>query len=91
MTNSERITKLIEKYSALIANDHHKSRDGYFWIDKFWDAYSEKELVPKYQAMHAGYLNELNGTKRYTEEAAEKDMIEFLEQIIADWKPEDWG
>jgi hypothetical protein len=28
---------------------------------------------------------------RYTEQAAEEDMIKFLEELIDNWQPDNWG
>lgn len=87
--NSEIISELIEQYLVLIRDSHHKSKDGYFWIDKTWRGY-DNSIIPRYRAIHQGYLNELDGPERYTEEAAEQDMIKFLEEIIKDWQENDY-
>lgn len=90
-SRSERISQLINQYLTLISSDHHKTKDGYFYIEKTWAGYDSEEVIPMYVASHPGYLNDFVGPKRYTEKSAEEDMINFLEEIIRDWKPADWG
>ena len=86
MTNSERIAELIYKYAVLTRGTNRKYRDGYFAIERSWDAYElNEEPITKYRAVHPGYLNRLDAKERYTEEAAEKDLIKFLEEIIESW------
>jgi len=90
MNNSYRITELINQYLNLIKDDHHKTKDGYFRIESIWDGYG-KSIPPTYVAIHNGYLNKLEGHPRNRYESAEEDIIEFLERIIAEYQPEDWG
>ena len=86
VTNGERIAELVHQYALLIAGSHHKYRDGYFAIERSWNAYDlNQEPITKYIAVHPGYLNRLEAKERYTEEAAEKDLIKFLEEIIESW------
>lgn len=85
MSENRDISDLIEQYLILIKDSHHKIKDGYFWIEKNWSGYDD-QIIPKYTAMHTGYLNELHGPNRYTEKAAEEDMRQFLIDIINDWK-----
>jgi len=89
-SNSKMISKLINKYLNLIKVDHHKTKDGYFKIETIWDGYDDA-VPPTYVAIHNGYLNKLEGHPRNRYESAEEDMIEFLERIIAEYQPEDWG
>lgn len=94
MTNQERISELIDEYTRLIAHEHHKTKDGYFYVEVEWDGYAE-EVYPKFTAIHNGYLHELKGKPRYTYDAAELDLLEFLEEIVENvktWEPEEeWG
>jgi len=88
VTNAERIAKLIYQYSVLTRGSNRKYRDGYFAIERSWNAYElNEEPITKYRAVHPGYLNRLDAKERYTKEAAEKDLIQFLEEIIESWDP----
>lgn len=95
MTNQERISELIDEYAKLIQNEHHKTKDGYFGIEVSWNAYDDSNTVAKFTAVHNGYLHEYKKRYRYTYEAAEKDLLEFLEEIVENvktWEPEEeWG
>lgn len=95
MTNQERISELIDEYTRLIAHEHHKMRDGYFGIEVSWSAYDSDEVIPKFTAVHDGYLHRYDRKDRYTYEAAERDLLQFLEEIVAEvkeWEPEEeWG
>ena len=88
MDNSERISDLINQYIELIKDSYHKTKDGYFWIERVWAGYDDNPS-PRYQALHSGYLNKLEAPKRYTESASEEDMIKFLEEIIENWEPDE--
>ena len=91
MNNQERISELIDEYARLIQNEHHKTKDGYFGIEVSWNAYEGDEIIPKFTAVHNGYLHEYKTKYRYTYEAAELDLLEFLEEIITEvkkWEPE---
>ena len=92
MSNQDRISELINEYAVLISGEHHKSRDGYFSIEVSWNAYEDKGAVPRFTAVHNGYLHRLDSKERYTYEAAERDLLGFLEEIIAEvktWESED--
>lgn len=86
----DEIAELTDIYYRQIANDHHKSRDCYFTVDCTWTSWDDP-VVPKFKAIHRGYLNDLDGPERATFDEAVEDLREFLIECIADWKPEDWS
>lgn len=90
MTESfNEISELIKQYTARLAGDHHKTRDGYFYIKCTWDAWGN-DLRPKFKAEHPGYINNLDDSpERDTFDEAVEDLRNFLIEAIADYVPED--
>jgi hypothetical protein len=89
MTESfNEISELIKQYTGRISGDHHKSRDGYFFIRCAWYAWGN-DLGPKFQADHPGYINKLEAPWRDPFDEAVEDLRNFLIEAIADYVPED--
>lgn len=69
-----RVSELAEIWRQLVGLDHHKHRDGVFFVTKKWDYDGES-----FYAEHNGYIApEWNGEERATFEEAEADLIKFL-------------
>jgi hypothetical protein len=58
-----RLDAAIRRHWAAVSKDHHKDRDGHWWLVKTVQAYSYGEPVPteqeKYWLVHNGYVTRL--------------------------------
>lgn len=86
----DEIQTLIDIYLRKISKDHHKTKDGYFLIECSWDGWS-KDVTPRFQAVHNGYIDELDSPERDTFEEAVQDLRDFLVESIAEYEMEEWG
>lgn len=86
------ISELADIYLKRIAKDHHKTKDGYFYIECEWAGYDSYATVPRFRAIHNGYINEIRKpVNRNTFHEAAEDLRDFLVECIAEYKDEDWG
>jgi len=77
---SDRVHELAQVWREMIAIDHHKHKDGQFFVTKVWDYDSPK---PEYYAEHHAYIgDDLYGSRHGTYAQAEVDLANhILKQI----------
>lgn len=90
-----RVSDLTSIWRQIVGTDHHKHKDGVFFVTKVWGWDDEY-----FYASHDGYFGgDLFGAERKTFEEAERDLETFLVNQIRDqykWatrvmaSPEDW-
>jgi len=72
---SDRVHELAEIWRKMISTDHHKHKDGYFFISKSWSY----DHSAKYHAKHDAYIGEdLFGPYRDSYAEAEADLIAHI-------------
>ena len=77
----DRVNQLAEIWREAISGEHHKHKDGYFYIECFWD-YGKPV---RYVAMHNAYIGEdLIGPERGSFEVARQDLEKHILQMLRD-------
>ena len=88
MNTSESIQKMVNLWTKYVSQDHHKSRDYYFYIDVTYrpeeTTHSEENQVsPIFTARHNGYVGDYHtGPERSNFSDAESDLQEILFQCF---------
>lgn len=76
---SDRINELANIWREMISGEHHKHKDGYFWIECSWD-YGKPA---RYTACHNAYIGEsLTGPERGSFEVARQDLENHILELI---------
>lgn len=90
MEKEERVLLLTRFWYDYVSCDHHKDRDGHFYINKKWSYGNE----PVYRVEHYGYMAEYRGNEEFsTYNEALDALIAFLEGEVAEAYqniPHDW-